>query len=188
MSDELNKNIGTRAKAMHADFDKTGVTFHDRVEALAAFKEGGREIFEEDGQLFTHYDGESKVPLANALLRFGYDRRDLVDGRTLPRAGVGTSRPGLASKSDYPDLASKLKAISEHGGDWWERLPLHGVSTSETLTRDGWYKLSRAERVRLTAADPDAFSKLAPAPKPRPSGAYINIEGIARQKATSGKR
>jgi len=167
------------------------VKFHNSAEALAALKEG-RESVEEDGQLFTRYDGAAKVPLANALLRFGYDRRELVDGRSLPRAGVGTSRPGLASKADYPDTASKLKAIAEHGADWWEKLPLTGVATSEVKTHADWYKLPIAERVRRTAADPDAFSKLAPSPgQTMPGLARVNqaaLDKIVAIRPASRKR
>jgi hypothetical protein len=179
MSELTQNNIGAEARAINAEFDKTGVTFHNRAEALAAFKEGGRAIVEEDGQLFTHYDGEAKVPLANALLRFAYDNRTVCDGRTLPRQGVGTSRPGLASKADYPDTASKLKAIAENGAEWWEKLPLTGVATSEILTRQDWYRASRAERVRLTALDPDYFAKLKPSPfQTMPGSAKINTEAL----------
>jgi hypothetical protein len=183
---ELAPAVGAEARAINDAFDKTRVTFHNRAEALAAFKVG-REIVSENGQLFTRYDGEY-LPLSDALLRFAYDSRSHVDGRTLPRQGVGTSRPGLASKADYPDTKSKIAAIAEFGEDWWATLPLKGVGTSEVLTQTDWYRLPRAERVRLTSLDPDYFAKLAPAPKPRPTGAYINVEGIERQKASRGKR
>jgi hypothetical protein len=179
--------IGAEARAMLAEFDATGVTFHDRVATLAALKEGGRDVVFDDGTPKIVYDGEL-LPMRDALLRYAYDNRSACDGRTLPRTGVGTSRPGLAAKSDFTTTREKLDYIGQHGSEAWERLPLKGASTSEVLTREGFLKLPRQERMRRYAADPDVFAKLAPAPKPRPSGAFINVEGIERQKATSGRR
>jgi hypothetical protein len=188
MSDEkkeLIPGLGAEARALNEAFDQTGVKFHNRAEALAAFKEN-REIVSEDGKLFARYDGELQ-PLSSCLLKFGWDNRQHVDGRSLPRTGAGLSRPGIDCKQNYKTTREKLDYIAANGADAWEKLPLSGPVSNELKTQSDWYKLPRAERVRLTALDPDAFSKLAPAPNPRPTGAFIDHDAIARHKATMGK-
>lgn len=191
MSEEkkpLAPGVGAEARKLNEAFDKTGVSFHDRAAALAALKSDGREIvFDDAGEPSVLYDNH-QMPLSDALLRLGYDRRELVDGRTLPRQGVGASRPGLASKEDFKTVREKLDWIAANGADAWERLPLTGVQSAEVRTKQDWYKLPRAEKVRLTALDPNYFDKLPSAPAVRQHGAFINVEGIERQKAIRGKK
>jgi hypothetical protein len=152
------------ATILNTAFDATGVKFHDRAAALAELKKDGREItFNEDGTASFPYDSET-LPLADALLRFGYDRRDLVDARTLPREGAGAARPGLLSKADFATTADRVKFINKRGLLAYEKLPSSGVGSNEVKTKSDWLKLPLAERVRRTTADPDAFSKLADAP------------------------
>ena len=174
---------------LEAAFDATGVKFHDRPAALAEFRAGRAAIEHTDEGAFAVYDGE-RIPLADALLRFAYDNRspELLDARTLPRNGAGTSRPGIGSKADYETTAQKAEFIRTHGFDAWEKLPVRGLGSSEVQSKEDWYKLPRQEKVRRLAADPNAFARLpdkAPsAPTPaRRAGAYINDEAIAREKA-----
>lgn len=143
------------AKALNTAFDATGITFHNRAESLAAFKESREIVYDDDG-----YDSEPLL-LADALARFAYDNRQYVDARTLPREGVGASRPGTLSKSDL-DLKGKLEFIKTHGGAAYEALPLKSQPTREVKTREDWYRLPRAERVRLTGKDPDFLANYPP--------------------------
>lgn len=176
--------IGQEAARINLAFDQTRITFHNRAEALAALKDGGREIIAgEDDKLYVTYDGEC-IELSDALTRHAIDNRDLCDRRTLPRNGA-VGRPGTASKADYTTAADKAKFIAENGIEQWEKLPLKPPVTGETLTKQSWYKLPRAEKVRRLAADPDAFNKL-PAGDPTIKGAlvnrsYTNREALAKQ-------
>jgi hypothetical protein len=178
----ITGNINAAANAINQAFDATGVTFHDRAAALAAFKEG-REVVFEDGQPFALYDREF-LPLGDALKRFAYDQRQHVDARTLPRTGVGTSRPGIASKADFPTVAEKIAFVNLHGADAWEKLPLTGIGSKEVVTVADFRRLPLAEKTRLINADPDYLYKLKPSPGlPQPGQARINHEAIERQKA-----
>jgi hypothetical protein len=178
------------ATAIHAAFDTTGVRFHDRAAALAEFKVGREIIFDDDGNPHTYYDGGEALSLDQGLLRFAYDRRDLCDQRTLPRAGVGAARPGLESKSDYPDVKSKLSFIEARGLDAWSKLPLTGVSPKgEILTQEDFRRLPLAEKVARTNADPLVFSKLPKAPKGEsPLTGKTHHAALAKEMKTRGKR
>jgi hypothetical protein len=181
MENELELTDSRKAELINAAFDAAQVRFNDRATALAAFKEG-REIIFEDGQPYTRFDSEY-LPLSDALLRFGYDRHELVDGRTLPRTGAGAARPGLASKADFPTVKDKVDFINKNGEDAWARLPLTGVAGTEVKTIADWKRLPLSEKVRRVNADPDAVRKLAPTPTVRQHGAFINTEALERQKA-----
>jgi integrase len=63
-----------------------------------------------------------------------------------------------------------------------------GVQSSECRTNADWFKLPGAELVRLTNLDPHYFEKLPNGPTVRQHGAFINVEGIERQKAIRGQR
>ena len=143
--------------ALHAAFDASGLIFHDRAAALAAFKEG-REVIYEGGKPHALYGGVVQ-PLSEALAQFGADNRALIDGRSMPREGV-TGRPGNLSKDDFTTVAEKSAWISEHGGEAYEKLPTHRADTSELRTFEQWVKLPLAEKVRLTKIDNDIISKL----------------------------
>jgi hypothetical protein len=183
-----------QAEAIHAAFDSTGVKFHDRAAALAELKAGGREItFDAEGKPHAHYDGESGVPLDQVLLRFGFDRRELIDQRTLPREGAGAGRPGLQSKSDFKTIKEKVDYIARYGEDAFARLPLTGVSGSEITTQADWFALPPQERARRWGADPLAFSKLAKVAKPAPNSKALSkkqemAENLAREVAKRGRR
>lgn len=181
---------GEQGQILTAAFDACPIRFHDRADTLAAIKADGREVHYEGGKAYITYDSEI-LPLEDALTRFGYDRRELCDGRTIPRTGVSSSRPGLASKADYATAGDKAKFISQFGLSAWEDLPLAGVTSSEVTTKADWFKLSVKEKVRRLAADPDAFSKLPEAPQEqktsvdgmrRSAGAKFNDAGLERLK------
>jgi hypothetical protein len=174
-------------KVLTEAFDASGIKFNDRSVALAELKKDGREIaYDDDGKPHVHYDSEI-LPLSDALIRFGYDRRDLCDGRTLPRTGAGTARPGLMSKADLPDFKAKVAFIREHGEEAYARLPLTGVATSEVLTKSDWYKLNRKEKCRRLDADPDAFNRL-PSGPPTIPGALVNRSYVNQPKLDALKK
>jgi hypothetical protein len=183
----LTTDAGAEARAIHEAFDSTGVTFHDRAATLAALKQNGRDVVFDNGVPHIVYDGEL-LELKEGLLRLAYDRRDLADRRTLPRAGAGTSRPGIDSKDRYKTTREKLDFISTYGAEAWERLPLRGPSTSEVLTREDFLRLPRQERMRRYAADPSVLAKL-PSSSSRyiPGSAKVNVEGLQRHLASKGK-
>jgi hypothetical protein len=173
---------------LNESFDKAGLTFHSRADALGEFRQGREITFDQDGEPSVTYDGEN-LPLSAALLRFGYDRRDLIDGRSLPRNGAGKARPGLASKSDLKTFKEKAEFIKQFGGAAYEALPLVGVQSSEVKTRQDWMKLPRQEKVRRLAADPEAFNKLPnAAPTGRVNGSLINQTGIDKHRAARPQR
>src|SRR6185437_10748659 len=122
-----------------AAFATCKARFHDNSSALEALKADGREIHFEEGRAYVNYDSEI-LELSDALLRFGYDRRELVDGRSLPREGAGASRPGIASKADYT-TAQKVQFISENGLAAWEKLPSSGIGSAEIASKADWYRL-----------------------------------------------
>lgn len=169
-------------------FDATGVRFYDRATVLAAFKENHEIHYDEAGEPTTFFDGEH-VPLKDALTRYAYDAPDGVcDRRTLPREGSGGGRRGTASKADF-DLAGKVAFIKEHGISQWEQMPSKNADSQEVRTKADWYRLSRTEKVRRTAANPNAFSDLPNAPQTgRVNGALINEAGLEKHKAVSPQR
>jgi hypothetical protein len=168
-----------KAAIMHQHFDATGVRFHDRATTLAELKKDGREItFDADGTPSVTYDSEP-LQLKDALLRFAYDRRDLVDGRTLPREGVGSTRPGTLSKADMT-LPEKLAFIRDRGADAFAKLPSQNFDTKPLMYREDFYKLSRTEKVRRIALDPDIISKLPSAPKVDAMAAALEREKATR--------
>lgn len=168
------------AAALNAAFDASKLTFHNRAEALAAFK-ADREIVVENGQLFALYDGCTQ-PLGDAFAKFGADNRGLIDGRSLPRTGVDAARPGPLSKADLKTVAEKVAFIAEHGSEAFEQLPLQPVHTGEVKTFEDWMKLPTAEKVRLTALDPHIVRKLRPSPSARQHGTFIK-PGLAEDLA-----
>lgn len=174
-------------------FDATEIKFHNRSEALAAFKEGREIEYDESGEPQTTYDGE-RLPLKDALTRFAYDAPDgVVDRRTLPREGAGGGRKGTLSKSDL-DLQGKIAFINQFGGEAYERLPSTGVgSSAEVRTKQDALKLPVKERVRRYAADADWFAKLADGPAATVAGmtsaggAKINVVALDKQRRIRGK-
>ena len=93
------------------------------------------------------YDGDV-LALSKALHRFAHDRRDLADGRSLPRNDEGRGRPGVASRADFKTVAEKTAYIQKHGVDAFERLPATAPVTKEIQTRQDFFKLSTAEKPR----------------------------------------
>jgi hypothetical protein len=185
-----------KAVILNAQFDATNIKFHDRAAAIASLTADGREvIYPEDGSAQVHYDGE-RLGLREALTRLAFDQRDLVDGRTLPREGAGTARPGTLSKSDMT-MQEKLEYIKTNGADAYARIPSQNHDSKPLETQADWYKLSRKERVRRTAADPQVFTKLPPAPREASPvtkleqiapGTKINRSALEREKAIRGGR
>jgi hypothetical protein len=164
-------------------FQETGVKFQGTdAEVLAKFKEGGHEIFVEDGVARTKFDSEI-LPLDEALLRYAFDApQGEVDRRTLPRGGAGTARSSTLSRATMT-TAEKVAYVNEHGEEAFLKIPTNYTPTSEVKTTADWLKLSRAERVRRTTDDPQAFEKLLPAPGQRmPWEPYVNHEALERQK------
>jgi len=162
---------------LHEAFEGTGITWNNRAEALADFRQG-REIVYEDGEPQVRYDGEF-LHLKDALLRFGYDRRDLIDGRSLPKTGIGTARSGQASKADFETLASKVAYIREFGEDSWAKLPMKApTGNGEVLTQEDFAALPRAEKVRRIRLDPDCNAKL-----PRSAVGRSAQQGITHHEA-----
>lgn len=185
-----------KAAIINAAFDATGVRFNDRSTALQSLLADGREItYAEDCSASVAYDGET-LPLEEALSRFAFDNRQHVDARTLPREGVGTARPGILSKADFPDIQSRVKFIQENGARAWENLPYQNFDSKPVTTRDDWYKLSRQERVRrIEQGGINAFTKLPAAPKVDPvsrmesvAGAKINRQLLDKERKIRGGR
>jgi hypothetical protein len=150
-------------------FDQTGITFHSRPVALAALKATGSEVVYDDaGEPFTRYDSEY-LSLSDALTRLAFDQRETrVDGRTLPRNGAGSARPGIASKSDFTTVKERSDFITKNGFDAYERLPLTAIDSSEIRTQADFLKLPSKERSRRYGIDPDCFAKLPKAEAPHP--------------------
>ncbi len=192
MSDtKTTRETGWEAVAINDELEKTGLTF--QVSGSEVLKGYGREIlFGEDNMPYSKYDGEI-LPLSDAILRWSMDERNanVVDLRSLPRTGA-PGRPGIASKADLKTLSQKVAFIAEHGEDAFSRLPLTSGLTKEVETRADWFKLSRAEKVRRTALDPDAFEKLPPAPLPgRHNQSFANtaaLDKIADLRSKAGRR
>ncbi len=183
----MEQNSGTPqdpAAILQAAFIQTGVTWHDRVAALAAYKENHEILIDSKGEASTFYDGV-EVPLAEGLSRFARDEKQHVDARTLPRKGSGLDRPNLESKADYPDLKSKAAVIRDRGFDYWQSLPAVSVETSELKTKADWYNLSLRSKVELTEKDPNLFRNLpnGPTSGSLTGSAIINHEALAKQKA-----
>ena len=191
MSEEIQPKPLTQQEevaALNKAFDDSAIHFHDRATALAALKEGGRQIVWQDGTPHIVYDS-IQLPLPDALKRFGFDRRDLVDGRTLPKQGLGTSRPSVLGRDSFSSDSEKVAWIKEHGYEAWQKLPSRGVQvTSELKTFADWTKLPTAEKVRLIGEDPNIISKLAPGQPSRPGGVYINHEAMERIRKIRGGR
>lgn len=185
--------MNNEAEKLNQAFDQTGIEWHSRANALAKFREE-RDILYENGEPFAKYDSEI-LPLHDALSRWAYDHRnpELFDGRTLPRTGVGVTRPGLACKANFKNIREKIAYIEKYGEDAFAKLPLTGVSGSEVLTQDDWLKLPRAEKVRRTQADAYAFSRLPRAAKPDPNAKALSKKeemaaNLAKHVATKGRR
>jgi hypothetical protein len=183
-----------KAQILNAQFDATNIKFRDRSTALQALLAGGCEvIYTEDGSAQVHYDGE-RLGLRDALTRLAFDQRDLVDGRTLPREGT-TGRQGTLSKADMT-LQEKIAYVRDHGADAFARIPSVNFDTKPVTTREDFYRLSRAEKVRRIAADPNILAKLPSAPKVSvveqletvAPGVRINRAGLEKQKAIRGGR
>ena len=172
MSEENIKPLteSEKATALNESFDATGISFHSRPEALSAFREG-REVTYTDGVAHSVYDGV-QMTLSDCLSRFAFDRKELVDGRTLPREGVGTSRPGIASRADLKTVSDRVAYVNAFGAEAFEKLPLQTVDSTELRTFDDWMKLPLAEKVKLTQLDNDIVSKLARTPSSRPNGVW----------------
>jgi hypothetical protein len=184
---EFTPGIGVEARKINEAFDRTGINFHSRPDALAALKTDGREIVfnEDDGEPYVHYDSEF-LKLDQALTRLALDQRSLADGRSLPR-GASTARPNTLSRAEMT-IAEKVAYVNEHGEEAFLKLPSRPTTTSEVKTTEDFRRLPRAEKVRRINEDPDAIRKLAPPPTARANGTFINHEALARQKAITGKR
>ncbi len=185
MSEETQKparEIGWQATAINESFAKTGIKFtKSNADTLKAF---GRDVvFDDDGRPHVNFDSEI-LPLEDGLTRWAFDSADgVADRRTLPREGAGGGRVGTMSKSGLT-LAEKLEFIRVRGGAAYEALPLKSAGTFEVKTKQDFYKLPRAEKVRLTGKDPHFFSKLPDAPSDQPKGGYVNHAALAKHRAT----
>lgn len=170
------------AEALIASFDKTGITFNDRSATLEAITDGREIRYDDAGNPNITYDGQV-LPLADALTRFAFDRRDLVDGRTLPKQGAGGGRVGTLSKADLPDYKAKAAFIAENGGDAYERLPLNPPASGELKYREDYYALSRSEKVKLIEKHGSDFATTLPRrPSGQPLGAFIANDKLAELK------
>jgi len=169
------------AEKLNEAFDKSTLTFKDRAATLASFKQN-RDIVidDEDGQLYSRYDGEV-LPLDEALLRFGLDNRPLIDGRSAPRSGAGGRNLEL-TKSEIT-TREKVAFIAQHGADAFEKLPSHPVASSEVKTKQDWMKLPLAEKVRRTKENPNAFAELPNANAGKVPGLFVDKDKIAKQQA-----
>lgn len=169
------------AELLNQAFDASTLTFKDRAGSLAAFKADHDIVAnDEDGQLYARYDGEV-LPLDEALLRFGLDNRPHIDGRSAPRTGTGGRNVEL-TKSEMT-TREKVAYIAQNGADAFEKLATKPVETTEVKTRQDFMKLSRQERVRRYAENPNAFVDLPNAVSDQPKGSFINREALAKQQA-----
>jgi hypothetical protein len=188
----MNLDQSTQAVALNKSFDETGITFHSRAEALAALRATGSEIIfaDEDGKPYCSYDGEHSLSLSDALTRLAFDEREkLADCRTLPRGGAGRARPGIDNKGLYKTPAEKIAVINEKGLDYWERLPVTGLATSEVKSQSEWLKLPPAERARRWEKDPLAFERLPRTPAPNtPGKGRVFDAALTKELSTRGKR
>ncbi len=190
MTDEKAFNptqgMNSEAKSIHASFDECGITFSDRAEAIAEF---GRAItFDpETGNAEADYDGE-RLPLSECLKRFAFDRRDLVDGRTLPPNGLGNTRQAPMSKESFNSPSEKVAFINEFGLQAWTALPTKAPASREVVTKEDWRTLSVQEKSRRLRANPRAYDELPSAPKVPSSFAKVNWDLIQKQRVGSGSR
>lgn len=161
------------AKLLNESFDKSGLIFRDRAASLAEFKRD-REIVtsDDDGQLYTRYDGEV-LPLDEALLRFGLDNREQIDGRSAPQPPT----------KDKMTQREKIGYISQHGADAYAKLKSHAVVTTEVTTRQQFMALPRAEKVARYAANPNAFVDLPNATGDQMKGSFINHQALKKIEA-----
>jgi hypothetical protein len=178
-------------QAEFAKFHESGIKPNVSDPELLALLKEGRHITVEDSTAYTVYDGE-KIAVGEALKRFVHDRREFVDGRTLPREGV-TGRPGVTSKADLKTFKEKVAYVNKFGEAAFLALPLTGQVSSEIRTFEDFRKLPIEEKNRLINADPNYMEKLKPSPGHRmPGQAFINHELLERQKAirpaSRGKR
>ena len=173
--------IASEAQRIHSSFDQTGISFHDRADALAAF---GRPVTFNDhtGDPEAFYDGQD-LPLSECLKRFAYDRQDLVDRRTLPREGMGTTRAAQLSKSSFSTTAEKTAYIREHGVDAWESLPLKPPVSTEVRTKQDFWKLPVEEKSRRIRENPNYVETLPNAPPQVQTGfAKVNYDLLEKQR------
>lgn len=171
-----------RADTLIASFDATNIKFNDRSAALEAITEGREITYDEAGNPSIVYDGQT-LPLSDALTRFAFDRRDLVDGRTLPKQGAGGGRVGTLSKADLVDYKAKAAFIAENGGDAYERLPLKPPASTELKYREAYYALSRSEKVKLIEKHGANFAATLPKrPTGQPLGTFIANDKLAELK------
>jgi hypothetical protein len=185
------------AKKLNKAFDITGLIWNDRAKALAAFKETGTEITYDDGEegeARAGYDGERNILLSEALKRFAYDKREHIDGRSLPRAGVGAARPGTASKADFTTIKEKVDFINLHGGETYERLVTHTpMQSSAVVTQRDFDLLPRSEKVRRISEDETCRAKLPRGVAPTPNEGKrtqkeIMDDNLAKHIASTGVR
>lgn len=179
----MSFNPSVEAQAINAAFDNAGVGFKaERADVLEQFKAGGERTitFDEEGQPFSKYDGQI-LPLNEALHRFGHDRKDLVDRRTLPREDAGKGRPGVASKADFTTLREKTAFIAEHGLTAYEKLPLTAPVSQEIRFKEDFFKLPLSQKTELLKKDADYLNNLPN--RPRNTALKIDPAKIDRHKS-----
>jgi hypothetical protein len=168
------------AKNLNQAFDDSKITYLNRADALGAFKVEHEISEDENGVLTTTYDGVT-ASLSDALVKFGLDRRELVDGRSLPRDGVVGRPVPLTSRADLKTIKGKSEYITSFGLAAYEALPRFSEPTSELKTREQWKLLSSKEKSRLIGLDPNVFAKLSSTPNPDRAGkAYTNTAALAK--------
>ena len=178
--DEVGNDI---VPALTAAFDRAGVT-KDRAVALSTFKAEHAIYADDDGVLYTHYNGH-KQELHAALTAWGktQEGESFLDRRTLPKSEQNHT-DGIRAKSDLKTVSEKTAFIAKHGAATFEKLPTKFISPSEVKYRDEYYALTREQKSALINQGVTAAT-FPPRPDPNQiAGGRVNKSALERDKAT----
>jgi hypothetical protein len=128
-------------------FDRAGIV-KDRATALATFKADHAIYVDDDGVLYTPFEGR-KQELGAALTawRKTSEGEAYTDRRRLPAEEKNPG--GIRSKADFPDSKSRVEYINRYGSAQFEALPTTFIAPEECRTRDQYYKLHRSQKAEL---------------------------------------
>jgi len=138
---------------LRRELASTGYTFHvddGELKTLIEQTSKAKFLVRETGQFVVERDG-TQISLKDVIEGFALTHPSLLQDRSQIAHLVKPEHE--LSREDFPDVASKARAIAEKGIDWWESLPAKRVAKIpadlETLTKETYLALSDRHKASL---------------------------------------
>jgi hypothetical protein len=141
------------AENLRRELASIGIEFHVSDAELRTILEGtskAKFLVRNDGQFTVEVGGKQAV-FADLIQQFAASHPYLassdISHLTKPKERL--------SREDFPDAASKSRAIAENGLAWWDALPATRLqnATKETLTLEAWRSMNTRQKSAMNLSE-----------------------------------